>query len=581
MVTDTFSFSKKLVFPLSGRVFIMYNYYIIFLRMEESMMKKTFKHTKPLIISLLALSVFTAGCQDTKKKDTSRDSGTTEAPEDTALFTIKDGEAIITKSTGHNPVCGGNGTGDYIYGGDPSVLTDGDTVYLYTGHDISTDNEVLRAVYNIPEYLCYSSGDMVNWKKEGTVFTLDTNSVGWARDSSSAWASQVIKYKDKYYLYFCTWDKTSLGKQSIGVAVSDRPTGGFKDIGKPLVQGTLTTPENSAWDDIDPTVWISTDGNGEEHRYLAWGNSKFYICELNEDMVSVKDLNGDGKITCGAKGEDADIINNQEGLDFFTEAPWLYQRQDGDGNYYGKYYLFYAYGWRERMAYAVADDPLGGPWEFGQILMLPTATSNTNHMAVFDFKGKTYFVYHNGSLPGGNGYRRSPCITELKFNDDGSINPIPETTAGINGTVYKIALKDGKEVSHDFFVNSSGDNEYPYLDIKTGTGLGMNKDNEWVITAGKADTGNEAYVSIQSENKPGLYLTANETGTITLAQDADASEETATKQTFHSVKGLDGEDGVSFESVSQPGKYISVKDGVLCLSDGNDAANSTFYISKQ
>lgn len=121
MVTDTFSFSKKLVFPLSGRVFIMYNYYII---------------------SLLALSVFTAGCQDTKKKDTNQDSGTTEAPEDTALFTIKDGEAIITKSTGHNPVCGGNGTGDYIYGGDPSVLTDGDTVYLYTGHDISTDNEV-------------------------------------------------------------------------------------------------------------------------------------------------------------------------------------------------------------------------------------------------------------------------------------------------------------------------------------------------------------------------------------------------------------------------------------------------------
>lgn len=232
------------------------------------------------------------------------------------------------------------------------------------------------------------------------------------------------------------------------------------------------------------------------------------------------------------------------------------------------------------MAYAVTDDPLYGSWEFGKILMLPTATSNTNHMAVFDFKGKTYFVYHNGSLPGGNGYRRSPCITELHFDDDGSIMPLEETTAGINGTIYKIALKDGAEVSHEFFINSSGDNEYPYSEIKTGTDLGMDKDNEWVIAAGKSDMENETYVSIQSENKPGLYLTVNETGNITLAQDTDASEETANRQTFHSVKGLDG-DGVSFESVAQPGMYISVRDSLLCLSDGSDKENATFYISKQ
>lgn len=108
----------------------------------------------------------------------------------------------------------------------------------------------------------------------------------------------------------------------------------------------------------------------------------------------------------------------------------------------------------------------------------------------------------------------------------------------------------------------------------------MSNDNKWVIIPGKAEPGNEAYISIQSENKPGLYLTADETGKVTLAQDADASKETAQQQTFHSVKGLDGEDGISFESVSQPGKYISVKDKILCLSDGSDAVNSTFYISK-
>lgn len=43
-----------------------------------------------------------------------------------------------------------------------------------------------------------------------------------------------MKYNDKYYLYYCSWDKS--GKQSIGVAVADSPTGTFVDIGEPLVR---------------------------------------------------------------------------------------------------------------------------------------------------------------------------------------------------------------------------------------------------------------------------------------------------------------------------------------------------------
>ena len=31
-----------------------------------------------------------------------------------------------------------------LHGADPSVLVDGDTVYLYAGHDESTDSEVSR-----------------------------------------------------------------------------------------------------------------------------------------------------------------------------------------------------------------------------------------------------------------------------------------------------------------------------------------------------------------------------------------------------------------------------------------------------
>lgn len=493
-----------------------------------------------------------------------------------AKAAVKTTEIVLSKDVAGNPIFTADANGKLLYGADPSVLVDGDTVYLYAGHDESNDNAVNRKIYTLREYLCYSTKDMKNWKSEGTVMKVSTDEVKWAKDSSTGWASQVTKYKNKYYLYFCTWDKTSAGKQSIGVAVADKPTGPFKDIGAPLVKGTLTTPQSNDWNDIDPTVWIETDDKGVEHRYLAWGNSKYYVCELNENMTSVKDLNGDGKITCGTSSKTADIINrNPVG---YTEAPWIYRRQDANGKYYGDYYLFYASGWHEKMAYSTTSDLIDGTWNYGKILMPPTATSNTNHMAVFDFKGKTYFVYHNGSQPGGNGYRRIPCITELHFNADGSIQEIPETASGLTGTTSTLYTNSGALLAHENYVNSSSESKYPYKDVEVGAGIGKETaDSQWLIMAGKADKTKGSYVSIQSENKPGLYLTVNSKSSVTLAQDTKANAETAKRQTFRTVQGLSDSKGVSFESVMYPGYFLTIINGTLKLQNGADPVAATFY----
>ncbi len=484
-------------------------------------------------------------------------------------------EVELEKSPAGNPL-GGVVDGKIVYGGDPAVLVDGDTVYLYTGHDVATTE-----AYNISEWICYSSKDLMNWNYEGVTMKADKESITWSSTGKDAWAGQVAKYKDKYYFYYCTWDATDSGNQSIGVAVSDSPTGPFKDIGEPLVKGSVTEPHSSTYNDIDPTVWIETDDAGVEHRYLAWGNNKCYICELNEDMISVKDLNGDGKITCGTSTASADIIDKAIHTLTFTEAPWLYRRQDENGNYYGKYYMFYAYGWREQMAYATTDDLLNGDWTFGSVLMPPAATSNTNHPAVFDFNGKTYFVYHNGSQPGGSGFRRNACIAELIFDADGNVLPIDETAIGINGKVSSIYTNSGAKLSHETFVNSGSEDPYPYTKVKVGAGIGTEeKDSQWVILPGKADTSKASYVSIQSENKPGLYLTVNSKTSVTLAQDYDTNNlaETAKKQTFHTVKGLADEKGVSFESVSNPGYYLTISNNTLCMTDGSDKVAATFYM---
>lgn len=493
-------------------------------------------------------------------------------------------EITLAKSQYTNPIGCVDNNGNRIYGGDPSVLVDGDTVYLYVGHDNSTDSEVNRAIYNMDSWICYSTKDMKNWKYEGPIMKADKGSVTWASTDTSAWAAQVAKHKnpntgkDRYYLYYCTWDAISQGKQSIGVAVADKPTGPFKDIGKPLVKGTLTTPQSSNWDDIDPTVWVDTDSKGVEHRYLAWGNSRLYICELNEDMISVKDINGDGKITCGESSKKADILYRSGSLTMYTEAPWIYRRQDAKGNYYGNYYLFYASQWREKMAYVTTSDLMNGKWSDRQVIMSPTATSNTNHMAVFDFKGKTYFVYHNGSLPKGNGYRRSPCIRELTFKEDGSVVPMEETAAGLNGTTTEFYTSSGALLGHKYFQNSSLDGKYPYKDIKIGAGYGKSAlDRKWVVTEGKADKTKASYVSIQSENKPGLYITANSQSGVTLAQDTKGTADVAKRQTFKTVEGLGDKKGVSLESVRYPGYYLTIVNGALSLTKGGDTEAATFY----
>lgn len=574
--------------------------------------------------------------------------GTVRAAEEPVEKTIKRTEVSnpILSSYPDNDKVPEECRGTVLYGGDPSVMVEGDTVYLYTGRDIPIDltqvdsnGKVVEDGYYMFEWQCYTTKDLKNWKYEGVIMSADKESITWASSGTDAWAGQITYHYDSemgqkyYYFYNCTWDKTSNGKQSIGVAVADTPTGWsseaakeeycaekdipnrhpenlhYVDLGQPLVKGDFTTGESSGWNDIDPTVWVETVG-GVEHRYLSWGNNKVFVCELNDDMISIKDVNEDNKKTFGTQvsgktSADVDVIELDVSGLTFTEAPWIYRRQDENGNYYGDYYLFYAYAFREQMAYATTDNLMDGTLKFGKILMPPTATSNTNHMAVFDFKGKTYFVYHNGSVRGGSGFRRTACITEMHFNEDGSIQEIPETAIGITGDKpYYLFSNTGAVIAHENYVNSGADSAYPYLDIKVGAYYQPEKlDASWAIVDGKADPTKQSYVSIQSENKPGLYLTVNDNNSVTLAHDWNYSDgfikdgyrkpegtpsEITTfdkamgdAQTFRTVNGLkDSAKAVSFESVKKPGYYLCLdNDNLVVKALADCGASADFYLN--
>ncbi|SCY49078.1 glycoside hydrolase family 43 protein [Flavobacterium caeni] len=282
-----------------------------------------------------------------------------------------------------------------VYTGDPAALVSGNTVYLYAGHDEAPKD---FNFYKMNEWLVYSSQDMVHWQSHPV--PLKVSEFKWS--SGDAWASQVIERNGKFYWYVSLTHATSPGK-AIGVAVSDSPTGPFKDaLGKALVTNDMTTHTKIDWDDIDPSVFI--DDNGQA--YLFWGNTVCKYAKLKPNMVEL-----DGEI------KTIDLLH-------FTEAPWIHKRN-------GWYYLSYAYQFPEKIAYAMSKT-IDGPWQYKGILNELAGNCNTNHQSIITFKGKDYFIYHNGaSQPDGGSFRRSVCVDRLFYNKDGTMKRVVMTTEGI------------------------------------------------------------------------------------------------------------------------------------------------------
>ena len=281
------------------------------------------------------------------------------------------------------------------------------TMYVYTGHD-----EDGADFFWMQEWRVYSTQDMVNWQDHGSPLALE--SFSWADDR--AWASQTIERDGKFYWYICAHSKLSNG-MAIGVAVSDSPTGPFRDaLGKPLF-------ENGSWDHIDPTVMIDDDGQA----WLMWGNPQVYYLKLNRDMISYSGELGMLPMTEAAFGGPMmkDREKGKTYKDSYVEGPWLTKRN-------GVYQLLYAAGGvPEHISYSTAPSPLG-PWKYaGEIMPLSNTNSFTNHCGVADYKGHSYFFYHTGKLPQGGGFGRSVAVEEFKYNADGSFPTILPTDEGV------------------------------------------------------------------------------------------------------------------------------------------------------
>jgi hypothetical protein len=206
---------------------------------------------------------------------------------------------------------------------DPEAIIYGDTYWIYPTWSDQYEKQTF--------FDCFSSKDLVTWTKHASI--LDTSEVKWAK--KAMWAPSVIQKDGKYYFFFGANDVHEGEIGGIGVAVSDRPEGPYKDLlGKPLINDIINGAQP-----IDQFAF--RDGNDYYLYYGGWSHCN--IVKLNADFTG---------LTPFADGTTYKEITPSG----YVEGPFMFKRK-------GKYYFMWSEGgWGGpdySVAYSISITPFG------------------------------------------------------------------------------------------------------------------------------------------------------------------------------------------------------------------------------
>jgi beta-xylosidase len=297
---------------------------------------------------------------------------------------------------------------------------------LFTNNCEAQQNPVFKGWYADPEAIIYnneywifptysapyeqqthfdafSSKDLVNWKKHPSI--IDNKEVKWAE--KAMWAPSVIEKGGKYYFFFAANDVHEGEIGGIGVAVADKPEGPYKDLlGKPLINDIVHGAQP-----IDQYVFRDKDGQHYMF-YGGWGHCN--VVKLADDFKSIVPFE-DGTIYKEVTPEN------------YVEGPTMFIK---DGKYY---FMWSEGGWTGpdyKVAYAIADNPLGPFKRIGTILEKdPNVAKGAGHHSVIKIpnEDKYYIVYHRRPLDKEKSFERETCIDEMVFDQNGHIKPVKMT----------------------------------------------------------------------------------------------------------------------------------------------------------
>lgn len=301
------------------------------------------------------------------------------------------------------PSCNGNPCFPGTYA-DPEGIVYDDSVFIFPTRSLPYDEQTSLD--------CFSSADLKHWTKHENI--IDTTEVKWAW--GAMWAPSVFRKDGKYYLFFGANDVHEGETGGIGVAVSDRPQGPYKDLlGRPLINEIVNGAQP-----IDQYIFQDKDGSYYMY-YGGWGHCN--IVRLSDDFTSLVPF-PDGSIYKEVTPEG------------YVEGPFMLFK---DGKYY---FMWSEGGWTQddyRVAYAIADSPFGPFNRIGTILEQdPEIGTGAGHHSVIrsSKNGKYYIVYHRHPIGATDGNDRVTCIDELRFDSSGKILPVKMTFTGPDATSF-------------------------------------------------------------------------------------------------------------------------------------------------
>lgn len=287
-------------------------------------------------------------------------------------------------------------------------------------------------------YKVWSSNNLVDWKDEGYAYKIGEKTWG----GSDFWAPEVVEYQGKYYMYYTArWQKNN--SLRIGVAVSDNPTGPFKDVyDRPMFDFGYAAIDANVFMDEDGAKYLYFSRDCSENVVDGRHESHIYGILLNDDMVSVK-------------GEPVLLTRPEQEWELASGPEWLWNEGATVFKRNGIYYLMYSANCYDSslysIGYATAAHPLGPYKKYQHNPIVHTdweEISGPGHNSITRSPdGSEWFiVYHTHTNPIVGGGNRQVCIDRMGFRKDGSIyvngptltvQPAPSS----NSDEYNIAPK--------------------------------------------------------------------------------------------------------------------------------------------
>lgn len=291
----------------------------------------------------------------------------------------------------------------------------------------------------------YSSDDMVNWKNEGLVYQGATED-SWTVDCF--WAPEVYERNGKYYLFFsANWKENPTNELEmfrIGVAVSDKPTGPFKEMyDRPVFDpGYPIIDANLYFDDENGKVYMYYSRCCYKHpvesEIADWAREKGWFDEIEESWIYGVEIKPDFSDVIGepvlllrppvtlddkqAEWESRSVTSNEVNRRW-TEGSYVIKKNN---IYYMMYSANYFGGQYYAVGYATSDHPLGSfkKAETNPVLQKNTekggdVTGTGHNMILTLTDGSMYCVYHGRTTKTGD--ERVVFIDKMEIKESGEL----------------------------------------------------------------------------------------------------------------------------------------------------------------